>query len=83
MGAYAAIDIDLQELLATVLTVGSEYDLDNPDTESGQEGRAVLYHRLVELGWLSPTERRIALDHFNRGDGKPLLHMLGGLTVGS
>ena len=83
MGAYSDIDIELQELLATVLTVGTEYDLDNPDTESGQEGRAVLFSRLTDLGWLTPTERRIALDHFNRGDGKPLLHMLGGLAVGN
>ena len=83
MGHYAAIDIDLQELLATILTVGTEFDLDNPDSESGMEGRAVLFSRLTDLGWITPTERRTALHHFNTGDGKPLLAILGGLTVGN
>lgn len=81
MGAYAEIDIDLQELLATILTVGTEFDLDNPDSESGLDGRAVLLSRLTDLGWLTPTERRAALGHFNKGDGKPLLAILGGQTV--
>lgn len=78
MGAYAAIDIDLQELIATVQTVGSEYNLADPDSDSGMEGRAVLLSRLTDLGWLTPTERDIALRHFSKGDGKPLLAILGG-----
>lgn len=81
MSVYKDFDIDLQEMLATVLTVASGYDLDNPDSESGMEGRAVLLSRLLDLGWLTPTERRAALRHFNKGDGKPLLSLLGGLTV--
>lgn len=81
MGHYAAIDIDLQELLATVLTVGTEFDLDNPDTESGLDGRAVLLSRLTDLGWLTPTERRAAVHQFNKGDGKALLQTIGGLTI--
>lgn len=72
------VDIDLQDLLATIITVSDQYEIFNPDHEDALEGRAILYSRMVSLGWLSPTERSVALDHFNRGDGKPLLSLLGG-----
>ncbi|MDR6794848.1 phage portal protein BeeE [Pseudarthrobacter oxydans] len=81
MGKMSEIDIDLQDLLATIETVNADYDIFNPDSHDALEGRAILYSRMVSLGWLSPTERSVALDHFNRGDGKPLLSLLGGLQV--
>jgi hypothetical protein len=81
MGKMSDIDVDLQDALATIQTVASDYDIFNPDSDNALEGRAILYSRLVDLGWLSPTERRVALDHFNGGDGKPLLQLLGGLKV--
>lgn len=80
MGKMAEIDIDLQDMLATVQTVSDEYDIFNPDSEDALEGRAILLSRLVDLGWLTPTERSVALSHFNRGDGKPLLSLLGGMA---
>jgi hypothetical protein len=81
MGKMSEIDIDLQDLLATVQTVADEYDIFNPDSDDALDGRAILFSRLVDLGWLTPTERQVALDQFNRGDGKPLLQLLGGLKV--
>jgi hypothetical protein len=77
MGAYANIDIDVQDLLATILTVGSEYDLDNPDSESGLDGRAILYHRIVELGWTSPTEQRAMRGRHGILDQRDRLDILG------
>jgi len=58
MGAFSNIDIDLQELVATMETVGADYDLNNPDSASGAEGRAILFSRLDSLGWVTPTEKR-------------------------
>ena len=81
MGAYARIDVDLQELIATVETVGAEYDLANPDSDSGMEGRAILHSRLIDLGWLTPTERDACRRSFDTGDGQSLLILLGGATV--
>lgn len=83
MGAYASIDVDLQDLLATIATVGTEYDLHDADSEDGLEGRAILFSRLTALGWLTPTERQAALRHFNKGDGKQLLAAIGGLGNGN
>jgi len=83
MGAFAAIDIDLQDALATIQTVANEYDIFNPDSDDAMDGRAVLYSRLVALGWLSPTECQAARDSFNQGDGKRLLSLIGGQSVGS
>lgn len=81
MGAMANIDIDLQDLIATVATVQAEYDIFNPDSDDALDGRAILFSRLASLGWISPTERQAGLDAFNRGDGKPLLAILGGRQV--
>lgn len=58
MGAYSNIDIDLQELVATIDTVRAEHDLSNPDSSDGLEGRAILFSRLDSLGWVTPTEKR-------------------------
>jgi hypothetical protein len=81
MGKMSEIDIDLQDLIATVATVSAEYDIFNPDSDDALDGRAILFSRLTSLGWISPTERQAGLDAFNRGDGKPLLAILGGLQV--
>jgi len=78
MGAFAAIDIDLQDLLATILTVEDEYDIFNPDSDDALDGRAILFSRLTDLGWLTPTEREAARESFNQGDGKRLLSLIGG-----
>jgi hypothetical protein len=84
MGAYASIDVDLQDLVATIFTLHEDgHDLANSDSEAGLDGRAVLLSRLTALGWLTPTERTAAVGHFNKGDGKQLLAILGGQTVGS
>lgn len=56
MSMMSSVDIDLQELLATVATVGSDYDLFNPDSDDALDGRAILFSRLCDLGWISPTE---------------------------
>jgi len=56
MGAYANIDIDLQDLVATIDTVREEYDLSNPDSFDGLDGRGILLSRLTALGWITPTE---------------------------
>jgi hypothetical protein len=81
MGMMSEIDIDLQDALATIQTVSADYDIFNPDSESALEGRAILLNRLTNLGWVTPTERAVALQHFKKGDGKPLLAILGGLQV--
>lgn len=81
MGAMANIDIDLQDALATIQTVASEYEIFNPDSDDALDGRAILFSRLAALGWIAPTERQAARDHFNRGDGKSLLAILGGQPV--
>lgn len=82
MGVYKDIDLDLQELVATIDTMREDgYILSNPDTEDGMDGRAVLLARLVALGWITPTERGAAVRHFSRGDGKSLLAILGGQTI--
>lgn len=78
MSKMAAIDIDLQDLLATIATVEEEYDIYDGDGEDGLDGRAVLLSRLVDLGWLTPTEREAARESFNQGDGKRLLALIGG-----
>ena len=83
MGVYASIDIDLQELVATIATVGAEYDLADPDSVDGMDGRGILLARLTALGWLTPTECDAARDSFNKGDGKRLLSLIGGRSVGS
>lgn len=56
MGSYANIDIDLQDLIATIDTVREEYDLSNPDSFDGLDGRGILLSRLTSLGWITPTE---------------------------
>lgn len=58
MSMYSNIDIDLQELVATIDTVRAEHDLSNPDSFDGLDGRAVLLSRLTDLGWVTPTESR-------------------------
>ena len=83
MSAYKDIDIDLQELIATVETVGAEYDLANPDSDSGMEGRAILHSRLIDLGWLTPTERIACRRSFDTGDGQSMLVLLGGASIGN
>lgn len=82
MGAFANIDIELQELIATVQTVGGEHDLANPDSDGGMDGRAVLYYRLVELGWLSPTEKRLASESYYAADSERLLGFIGSRETG-
>lgn len=57
----AAIDIELQELVAVVETVAAEYDVSNPDTMDGLDGRSILLTRLSDLGWISPTEAEARL----------------------
>lgn len=75
----AAIDIDLQDLIATVETMRDEgYDLANPDSEAGLDGRAVLMSRLSDLGWLTPTERIALRESYQTGDGMRLLSLIGG-----
>jgi len=59
MGAYSNIDVDLQDLVATVDTVREEYDLSNPDSFDGLDGRGILLSRLSSIGWISPTEAQI------------------------
>lgn len=81
MGVYASIDIDLQELLATVATVQAEYDIFNGESEDGLDGRAILLHRLTELGWITPTHRAGMRQAFDKADGKALLQLLGGVTA--
>jgi hypothetical protein len=81
MGAMANIDIDVQDMISTVYTVATEHEIFNPDSDDALDGRAILFSRLTSLGWISPTERQAGLDAFNRGDGKPLLAILGGLQV--
>jgi len=76
MGAYASIDIDLQDLLATIATVGEQYPISNPDSIDGLDGRAVLLSRLTDLGWLTPTEVTAARDAFSKGDGQRLLGLI-------
>jgi len=83
MGVCKDIDIDLQELVATVYTVATEHDIFNADSEDGFDGRGILLARLTALGWLTPTECQAARDSFNRGDGKRLLSLIGGQPVGS
>jgi len=83
MSAYKDIDIDLQELIATVATVSAEHDLANPDSEDGMDGRAVLHSRLIALGWLTPTERDACRRSFDTGDGQSLLVLLGGASIGN
>lgn len=83
MSAMAAIDIDLQDLIATVYTVATEHDIFNPDNEEGLDGRAILLSRLLDLGWLSPTERDAARNSFAKGDGQRLLNLLGGPSLPS
>jgi hypothetical protein len=81
MGAYSNIDIDLQDMLATIETVADEHDIFNPDSDDALDGRAILFSRLTDLGWMSPTERQAARDSFNTGDGKRLLGLIGGQSV--
>jgi hypothetical protein len=83
MGVYSNIDIDLQELVATIDTVGAEYNLANPDSDDALDGRAILHSRLVELGWLTPTERDACRRSFDTGDGQSLLVLLGGASIGN
>lgn len=78
MGAFSAIDIDLQDLLATVATVNDEYDIFDADSDDALDGRAILFSRLTDLGWLTPTERQAARESFDQGDGKRLLGLIGG-----
>ena len=81
MGAFSEIDIDLQDMLATIQTVADEYDIFNPDSDDAMDGRAILFSRLTSLGWITPTERGAAVRHFSRGDGQSLLAILGGQTI--
>ncbi|MBT2587917.1 hypothetical protein [Arthrobacter sp. ISL-95] len=60
MSIYKDIDIDLQDLVATIDTVREEYDLSNPDSFDGLDGRGILLSRLASLGWVTPTEARQA-----------------------
>jgi hypothetical protein len=75
---YSNIDIDLQDLIATIHTVAMDHDIMDLDTEDGLDARAILLSRLTDLGWLTPTERQAARDSFNEGDGKRLLSLIGG-----
>jgi hypothetical protein len=61
MGAMANIDIDVQDLVATVATVQAEYDLNDPDATDGLDGRGILLSRLTALGWITPTEANAKL----------------------
>ena len=81
MSAYSRIDVDLQELVATIATVSDEYDISNPDSMDGLDGRAVLLSRLMDLGWMTPTHTEAARDSFAKGDGQRLLGLLGGERV--
>jgi len=81
MSKMSQIDIDLQELIATIDTVSAEYDLTDPDSDDGLDGRAILLSRLLSLGWLTPTEREAARESFDMGDGKRLLSLIGGQSV--
>ena len=83
MGVYSDIDIDLQDMLATVATVVEEYDIFVTDSDDALDGRAILHSRLVDLGWLTPTERSASRRAFDRGDGQALLALLGGAPVGN
>jgi len=84
MGAYAEIDIDLQDLVATIETMrGEGLNLEDAESEAGLEARAILHSRLVDLGWLTPTERSASRRAFDRGDGQSLLALLGGASVGN
>jgi hypothetical protein len=81
MGVYSSIDIDLQELLATVATVAEQYPINNPDSLDGLDGRAVLLSRLDSLGWLTPTVVEASREAFAKGDGQRLLSLIGGASV--
>ena len=83
MGIYKDIDIDLQDMLATVATVSDEYDIFSSDSTSALDGRAVLHSRLIALGWLTPTERDACRRSFDTGDGQSLLVLLGGASIGN
>ena len=78
MGKMSDIDIEIQEMIATVYTVATEHDIFNPDSDDALDGRAILLSRLLSLGWLTPTEREAARESFNMGDGKRLLSLIGG-----
>lgn len=82
MGMYSNIDIDLQELVATIETLRADgYNLGEMDSDAGLDARGVLLSRLTALGWLTPTEREVAQTAFNAGDGKRLLSLISGPPI--
>lgn len=83
MGVYSSIDIDLQDLLATIATVAEQYPINDPESMDGLDGRAVLLSRLDSLGWLTPTVVDASREAFAKGDGQRLLSLLGGAPVGN
>lgn len=81
MGAMAALDIDIQELVSEFTQEDAHYLLTLPaESDDAATYRGELFDRLDAKGWVPPTLSAIAAQAIRDGDLPRALELLTGGT---